>query len=123
MKGNGYFSVTARHCSIHGCNHKINVAVNHWSIGIPEDDNRYSPGLQVLLVSHIFVCGEEQIEIGFFGGFEQFAIDQAVPASSLCFYDCMASKPPCNTARRTVIEEYEHLRLSRFMRLGGNLCQ
>ena len=75
---------------------------------IAENHKRDFPARQALLVTHVLVGCQQDVEAFRLGGRDWFAINQPVPSAINCFNHGVTAKSRPKWRRRAVIEEYEH---------------
>jgi hypothetical protein len=83
-----------------------------------EDDKGYAAAGQVLLVAHVFIGGNKDIETGRLGRGEQVAIAESIPTTIFGFRDRVTDKRACDALRRHMVKENEHRGRSRPARRG-----
>ena len=67
-----------------------------------------APAGQVLLVAHVFIGGNKDIETGRLGRGEQVAIAESIPTTTFGFRDRVTDKRACDALRRHMVKENEH---------------
>src|SRR5260370_20612630 len=78
-----------------------------------EDDKGYAVAGQVLLVAHVFIGGDKDIEAGRLSRGEQVTIAESIPTAIFGFRDRVTDKRACDTLRRHMVKENEHRGRSR----------
>jgi len=91
----------------------MNVPAQNGPLLIPDDHERDSPVFQILLVTHVFVSGYQNLETSRFRSGYEFAVPKPVPSAFNRFHDHVILKGMAKWRRGTVIEEYEHRPLER----------
>jgi hypothetical protein len=78
-----------------------------------EDDKGDAAAGQVLLVAHVFIGGDNDIETGRLGRGEQVAIAESIPTAIFGSRDRVTDKRACDALRRHMVKENEHRGRSR----------
>ena len=73
-----------------------------------EDDKGYAAAGQVLLVAHVFIGGDKDIETSRLGRGEQVTIAESIPTAIFGFRDRVTDKRACDALRRHMVKENEH---------------
>src|ERR1700730_14936188 len=68
----------------------------------------YAPAGQVLLVAHVFIGGDIDIETSRLGRGEQVTIAESIPTAIFGFRDRVTNKRACDALRRHMVKENEH---------------
>ena len=105
------FSVTTRFSSIDRIYDHLNMWMQFWPLLQAENDNRDFSANEILLIAHVLICGEEQVETCFFCGSQEIAIAQGGPPLLGGCANEMSLQVWTNGYRSGLIEEYLHLGL------------
>jgi hypothetical protein len=89
------------------------VAAQDGPLLVSDDHKRDFPAFQVLLVTHIFVRGQQKLEAGSLGSRYQFAIGEPIPSAFKAFNNDVTCERIPQRGGCAVIEEYEHRPLDR----------
>src|SRR5690348_604605 len=82
-----------------------------------EHNDRDSTFREILLISNILVGGEQELESGIFGCFQQFTVVQCVPSKIFCILDCMSCEKRGQRRGSTLVEKNQHQRRTGTSRL------
>ena len=100
--------VTAWCRRVHGCNDSLDVQAHDRPRRVSKHNESDRSAREVLLMANVLVGRQEHIESAGFGGVEQLAVAQPVPALCACSLHRMASHESREPTRRAVIEEDQH---------------
>src|SRR5207253_283050 len=79
----------------------------------PRTTRGYAVAGQVLLVAHVFIGGDKDIETGLLGRGEQVTIAERIPTAIFGFRDRVTDKRACDAFWRHMVKENEHRGRSR----------
>jgi len=109
--------IAARRGRIRSEDNHFNVATQSGPLLIADNHKRDFPAFQVLLVTHVFVSCQQNLETCILRSRYQFAIGKAVPSAFSCFNNDVVSEGISKRGGRSVIEEYQHRPLGRVAEL------
>jgi len=75
-----------------------------------QDNKGYAPASKVLLVTHILVACQKNIETAALGHGQQITIGERIPSPVFGLRHNVANEKPSNAARRYMVKQNEHLR-------------
>jgi hypothetical protein len=80
IEGDFNLGIAARCRCVYGCDDAVHVPVNGWPLGVAKDHDGNPASFEILLVSDVLIGGEQDLESGFLGRFQQFAVAQICPS-------------------------------------------
>ncbi len=105
--------IAARRGRIHCEDNHFNVATQSGPLLIADNHKRDFPAFQVLLVTHVFVSRQQNLETRTLRSCYQLAIGKSVPSAFSCFNNNVVFESISKRGGRAVIEEYQHRPLGR----------
>ena len=73
-----------------------------------EDDKGDAAAGEALLVAHVFISGDKDIETSCLGRVEQVTIAESIPTAIFGFRDRVTDKRTCDALWRHMVKENEH---------------
>jgi len=113
LEGDVNLGITARRGRIHSADNHFNVATQSRPLLIADNHKRDFPVFQVLLVTHVLVSRQPNLETCILRSCYQLAIGKSVPSAFSCFNPNVVLESISKRGRRAVIEEYQHRPLGR----------
>ena len=82
-----HFRVTAGRCGGYSGGYFFEMQFYDWPLRRAEDDKGYAAAGQVLLVAHVFIGGDKDVETGRLGCVEQVTVAESIPPAIFGFCD------------------------------------
>ncbi len=104
LERNVHLGIAARLCGIHSRGYLADMTLHDSPLRVAKHYNGDGAALQVLLRHHVLVRGDQNFEPGFFGGFQQLAVDKLVPTGVFSFRDSVACEKRDQRGGRTAVK-------------------